>query len=410
MEKQCVEKMKEGEPRQFLALFDAYFFDVYKYVVRRVGGGGQADKIVREVFFDALGQIQNTPVDTSFLVWLYSLARPRVVDQIEDAGFPDVQGVITTREKIEQNEGSEDAVKKAEKMFGKLSMEEREILRLKFFEEVSDGDVMMILGIVDGTIGPQIYRVLKRAHFLLFGESEGGQGVYFGEISGFLARLRAVEAISSPEILEQTLKAEVSGKIDRRDFAVEAESFVEKKPKKTSYEEKDAPQGSNDPAKIFVNAVKEMKQEEEEERIRAQIKEERKENLCNFLEKWRLVFALIPAVVVFFVLFFVVLAFLRHDDKPKLIERGYPTICSVDVAFEGDFADGEKRSVNRQISNSICDYFSVDKLKISKKSIGTVSVFVDAEEQSMEYSFVQKDKNWRIKQYVKTSNSNEKSG
>jgi hypothetical protein len=56
------------------------------------------------------------------------------------------------------------------------------------------------LGIEDGTIGPKIYRVLKRAHFLLFGESDERQGVYFGELSGFLARMRDLEYIDVPEV------------------------------------------------------------------------------------------------------------------------------------------------------------------------------------------------------------------
>ena len=72
VEKQCVDQMKSGNTRQFLMLFDAYFSDLYKYVARRVGHGEDTELIVRLTFLDALGQIQNTPVDTGYLIWLYN--------------------------------------------------------------------------------------------------------------------------------------------------------------------------------------------------------------------------------------------------------------------------------------------------------------------------------------------------
>jgi RNA polymerase sigma-70 factor, ECF subfamily len=411
VESQCVEKMKEGDPRQFLALFDAYFIEVYKYVVRRVGGGGHAEEIVRQTFLDALGQIQNTPENLSYAVWLYSLARIRVFDYIEENGFPSVQGVITTIEASEDAGLGEDLVKKAEKMFGKLSLEEREILRLKFFEEVSDADVMAVLGMEDGAIGPQIYRVLKRAHFLLFGESQGGQGVYFGEISGFLGRLRKIEQIEEPIILNQTLRGEVSGKIDRRDFAidVEAEDILGKKKKRFDEDSADAPKGSNDPAKIFVEAVKEMRAEEEEQRLKAQMKEERKECLCEFLEKWRLAFSLIPAAIFSVVLLFIAFSIFNFWGSEDSIERGFPTVCEVPVEFGESFADGEIRDINRRVSDRICAHFIVGVLKITKSGSG-ITVFVDSEDWLMEYGFVKKDKDWRIKRYVRTPHSDQKSG
>ncbi len=402
VEKQCVEGLKKGELRQFLLLFDAYFDNLYKYVARRVGEGAAAENITRLTFLDALGQARNTSPDVGYAVWLYSLAHPRVTEHIENEGFPDKQGIITNDKKIKQYGGGEEVFEKAEKMFGKLSMEEREILRLKFFEEISDGGVMEVLGVEEGVIGPKIYRVLKRVHFLLFGESDSGQGVYFGELSGFLARMRGLEDIKVPEPFKLGLRADISGRIDRRDFAVDVKEVSGGK-KKTS---KKASKGSDDPAKIFVEAVRELKEDEEKERMKDQRRAEWRESLFDFVERWR------GVIVAFPILLFVVIftwglygvVDLRGKDRP--IERGYPTICKNEVVFSGDFADGEKRSVNRDVSDKLCGHFETETLEIIRIADKEINVLVDAKEWFLEYVFVEDSQGWRVKAYEKNPRSN----
>lgn len=409
VEKQCVDQIKAGNMKRFLLLFDANFADLYRYVARRVGESEQVERIARLTFLDALVQTQATPSDTAYLVWLYSLARPRVWEDISRSSFPEKQGLISsTPEAAVPGSDAEEALNKVEKMMKKLSLEEREIFRLKFFEEVSDGDVMTILGVSEGTIGAKIYRVLKRAHFLLFGESDERQGVYFGELTGLLSRVRGLEKIVIPEVFKLSLRADLSARIDRREFAVEAEG--PKMPPVTIMNEDSREfKGSNDPAKIFVEAVKEMRDEEEAQRLRNQLKIEREERVFDFVERWKWLFAAIPAAIfVGIVGFFAFRVFFNG-----VIERGYPVACETEVVFKGDFSNGEKRSVNKGVSDRICGKFEVNKLLITRLEDGKVKVNVDVPNWMLEYKFAKKIKKaspWRIKEYARTLSSNEKSG
>lgn len=417
VERQYVDQVKSGDLKQFMLLFDASFQGLYGYVLRRIGEGEEANNIVRLTFLDALAGAQDAPTDVSYLVWLYSLARQRVWDAISRASFPEKQGLIAGDDSVGGQDGDND-VAKAEKMFKKLSLEEREILRLKFFEEVSDGDVMTVLGMDEGIIGPKIYRVLKRAHFLLFGESNEKQGVYFGELSGFLSRIREMEKIVIPEVFRLSLRADISNRVDRRDFAVEgeAETVPKSGPKKPPVFVKgeDENIGSNDPAKIFVEAVKEMKREEEDEKVKAVLRMEREEKLFDFLDRWRNVLTFVPVLIVLVVVGFFVWKLGDFSGEPKVnlaaIERGYPNDCSVDVVFKGEFSDGEKRSVNKGISDRLCGKFKVKRLLISRLDDGKVTVKVDVPRWFLEYNFVKKSYDWRIKKYARTVNSYEKSG
>lgn len=404
VERQCVEQMKAGDTAKFLLLFEANFSGLYKYVRRRVADSGEVDKIVQLTFLDALGQIQSTPVDVGYNVWLYSLAKPRVWSYL--AKNPMIrQGVVYDSEDEDEQVDSAELRAKAENMFSKLSLEEREILRLKFFEEVADGDVMSVLGMAEGTIGPQIYRVLKRAHFLLFGESDEGHGVYFGELSGFFARLRDVERVEIPEILKLNLKMDISGRVDRKDFAIEAELAEESS---MPFLDKNA-KGSDDPAKIFVEAVKEMREEEARGLEADQMKIERQERFYDFVDRWKHALVVVPVLVFVAIVSYVVFNFANFGFNFGKIARGYPTICENDVSFAREFNSTEKRDLNKNISDRVCDHFNVKEMAFSRIEKSKVNVEVDVEGWMLKYDFVKKQNKWKIQKYERITDSNQES-
>ncbi len=296
VEKQCISQMKAGNSKQFLMLFDAFFDEVYRYVARRVDDSADIRKIVRLTFLDALGQIQNTPEDTGYLVWAYSLAFPRVSDSIAKASFAGAGSVLTEEARGRSAEDN-DVVEMTEKVIKKMTLEEREIVRLKFFEQVSDGDVMTVLGISEESVGIKIYRVLKRLHFLLFGDNRTKTGVYFGDVSGLFEKARSLEKIEIQDLFKLELRTTVSNKIDRQEFALDAEVVADKDVRvaermenvnpfeepvfgddgvREIKKEKDILSvGSDDPAKVFVKASQEMTdadwadlKKEKEEKIR----------------------------------------------------------------------------------------------------------------------------------------------
>lgn len=403
VERQYIAQMKEGNLKQFMMLFEAYFADLYRYVARRLGAGEETSEIVRLTFLDALGQVQNTPEEGNYLIWLYSLAYNRVVERTKQPNFsfpPALVMAITSEADLDEEKRA--LISRFESVAGKLSLEEQEIMRLKFFEEVTDGDVMAIMGIDEGSIGSKIYRVLKRIHFLLFGESDERQGVYFGELTGFLSRVRDLENIQIPEAFRLSLKTDLQARIDRRDFAIEAQ---EASPPETP-EFVQQPKGSNDPAKIFVEAVKEMREQEELDRVRDQQKLERREVFFDTLDRWKHVLIGIPVLIFVVVAGYLTFKYLDlqgiFDQKAAKIARGYPTVCDIQVGFQGDFSDGEIRSINKGISDRICGYFDVEVIVITRKDDGKVNVFVDIPDWFLRYRFAKKDDEWRIKQYART--------
>jgi len=70
---------------------------------------------------------------------------------------------------VDQNRDAVVKEKQAEvqKVLDQLDDEEREIIRLKFFEEVSNIEIAEIMGLSANHIGVKVYRTLKKVKQLL---------------------------------------------------------------------------------------------------------------------------------------------------------------------------------------------------------------------------------------------------
>jgi DNA-directed RNA polymerase specialized sigma24 family protein len=424
--------MKAGDGKKFALLFEAHFANLYKYVARRVADPQETERIVRLTFLDAVGQIQNTPTDTAYLVWLYSLAKPRVWSYLNKANFPKKQGLIDAEAVVaEKAEPFTDMTgQKVANMFKKLTMEEAEILRLKFFEELADGDVLFVLGGEEALIGPKIYRVLKRAHFLLFGESDQRQGVYFGELSGFLERAKGLEKIETPEAFRLSLKADLEAKQDRKEAAVESTFET---PTNTPFEapvfpddfdngsgkapweeikpevvaEKTEHVGSNDPAKIFVQAVKEMREDEAAGKATALDEFESREKLLEIFDKLKWLLILIP-IILFVIIITVVVKGLLPDQKIQRFVAS--SSCETRAMFNGNLTAAEKIDISKNPVKEICANFEVKKMIVDKISDNEIKINVDVKGYVLEYKFAKENSKWLIKEYAKTSSGDTEQG
>lgn len=306
------------DPRQFLPLWDDSFPVFYRYVARRIEEIELRRKIVELVTMDAAGQMGSCPMDVNFSTWILLIAYGRVSEyltkSVSGPGPAIASPIFDGASMTDGVYDDEFAMKRqAETFFSSLTREEREIVRLKFFEEVTDGEVMYILGASEGVIGPKIYKVLKRGYEILFGKADDHSGIYFGELHAFLTKLKRIEKIPMLEDLKIDLTLELErklegmylegirggenvngmdgipglsrdsggfqvGKIQSRDCPGTGSGF-----EKVSDILK---VGSNDPAKIFVQAVKGMTREEidqiTEEYVR---KRERKKEVEEFAEE-----------------------------------------------------------------------------------------------------------------------------
>jgi DNA-directed RNA polymerase specialized sigma24 family protein len=408
VEKQCVERLVAGETRQFLNLFDASFAEVYKYLKRRINDDSEVERILRFTFLEALSLYKESPKDQSYAVWLFELARKRVVSYLEaNRDFKFDFSSILKKEALVSPMSN---VSKVLLMFSKLTLEETEIIKLKFFEQVADSDIMTILGIDPENVGARIYRVLKRAHFIVFGEGDENQGVYFGELSGLIASFLDAEKISVPEALRLGFKAQLSAKIDHAELVLDPELVKELKQNEEARQSRqnliknNMNKGSNDPAKVFVNAAGSLNEEEKQkvyseyqakkqfEEDEAFRKEMKKDEFWEMIDSIKGVLIFVPVLI--FVLVF----------SGILLYKYWPFGgCDFVVAYSEDMTKEEIADLNKKVANPVCKYYGdVSDMVITKLAEDKVDVFVEREEVNLKYVFdTRSTDTWYVKKFYK---------
>ncbi len=161
----------------FGELFERYYDRIYAYAYRRVRTQVAAEDIAACVFEHALRDIkrvrwQGKPV----VAWLYRIASRRVVDYYRDkqnsvSGEWDWldAGALSTDGAVERTETFA-AVQSA---MDKLSVKDREIVQLTYFDEASTSEIAAILGCTPNSVYVRLHRALKRLRAILEDDDDG---------------------------------------------------------------------------------------------------------------------------------------------------------------------------------------------------------------------------------------------
>lgn len=178
-EKKLVEAAKQ-DPANFAPLYDKYFEQIYRYVSRRVSDQDVAHDLVSQTFYDALAHIQSFEWrGFAFGAWLYKIAHNNVLKWYRQKGRATVVELDEGRNIEDKDIDYTSELKRDEErdevqvVLAELEPEEREIIRLKFFEEVSNVEIAEIMGLSANHIGVKVFRVLKKVKQLMITKQHG---------------------------------------------------------------------------------------------------------------------------------------------------------------------------------------------------------------------------------------------
>ncbi len=172
-EQKLVEEAKQ-DTQKFAVLYDKYFDQIYRYVYRRCSDKETVHDLVSQTFYDALTHIKNFEWrGFSFSCWLYKIAHNNVlkwyreqskiqtVDLEEGKNMADLK-INTVKEAIQKESSDE-----IHAVLARLEPEEREIIKLKYFEEASNIEIAEIMGLSANHIGVKVFRALKKVKQLM---------------------------------------------------------------------------------------------------------------------------------------------------------------------------------------------------------------------------------------------------
>lgn len=170
LERRLIEAAK-ADPERFLDLYEKYYDQIYRYVYRRAGGDQDVTHdIVSQTFMDALEHIKSFNWQGyPFSSWLYKIAHNNVIKWYRKAGNKNYLPIEEARDVPDQNSDQTEIVdatiakEQINTMMEKLDEDEREILRLKFFEGMSNMEIAEIMELSVSNIGVKVFRTLKKA-------------------------------------------------------------------------------------------------------------------------------------------------------------------------------------------------------------------------------------------------------
>jgi len=187
-----ISRARGGDRDAFGALVEQYRDNVYRLAYRMCGNAYDADEAAQEAFVAAWRALPNFRGDAKFSTWLYRLTTNAAIDvmrrekrhqTVGDGEMVDLaDDADSPQETVERTEQQE-AVQKA---LATLSEEYREVLLLRYMEELDYAEIAEVLLLPSGTVKSRINRakVALKTALLKSGNIFGGSSVIHTETNG----------------------------------------------------------------------------------------------------------------------------------------------------------------------------------------------------------------------------------
>lgn len=174
-EQQLIEEAKQDKTA-FVHLYDQYFEQIYKYVITRIMDAQEAEDITSETFMTALEKIDSYQyTGKPFSAWLYRIAINKITDyhrqnqtaqktMIKQFHGTDTTSKAADTEAKEQERNTEKSENLASLHLAleQLKPAERDIITLKYFENLSYKEIAAALNITTSNVGVKLNRALSR--------------------------------------------------------------------------------------------------------------------------------------------------------------------------------------------------------------------------------------------------------
>ena len=180
-EQDILRRAQQGDSEAFRLLVEAYQTQVYRLALRMCGEAA-ADDVTQEAFLAAWRALPEFRGTCRFSTWLYRLTtnaaidclrrekRHRDADDLDGVELPD--GGDTPQEAAERTE-TQTAVRSA---LSALTDEHRQVLLLRYMQELDYAEIAAALEISEGTVKSRISRAKMRLRELL----DGSGNLFYG--------------------------------------------------------------------------------------------------------------------------------------------------------------------------------------------------------------------------------------
>ncbi|MGA7223873.1 MAG: RNA polymerase sigma factor [Candidatus Acidiferrales bacterium] len=158
-DEQLVLELQQGSREAFVELFERYREPVYGFFRRRLENPGSAEELAQECFLALLQNVKRYEPRASFRSYLYGIALHLVAAERRKAGRE-----VAENEKLDDRTAEGNAAEGCEagiwlrKALEHLGTNEREILMLREYEQLSYEEIGALLRVPVNTVRSRLFR------------------------------------------------------------------------------------------------------------------------------------------------------------------------------------------------------------------------------------------------------------
>ncbi len=166
----------QKDPQAFAPLYDKYYVQIFRFVLKRLGNEQDAADVTSQVFVKAITNIQKYQFrGVPFTSWLHMVARNEVNLLFRNKKYDRTIDVKTEHlhDIVQEFEDTEDDQQKLAMLLegiSQLKLEEIELLEMRYFEKRAFKEVSEILEISESNAKVRMHRIMNKLKNLILDE------------------------------------------------------------------------------------------------------------------------------------------------------------------------------------------------------------------------------------------------
>ncbi|MCL4353182.1 sigma-70 family RNA polymerase sigma factor [Patescibacteria group bacterium] len=164
--KKLIEKAREGDNEAFGKIYDLFLSRIYRYIYFSIRNREAAEDLTQETFLRCWKNISSfSQKRGSFVSFLFTIARNITIDWTRKKKQVSLE-LVEDHQLADNIEIDKNVIRQEEnqlllKALSKLKEKEKNIIILRFFEELSFAEIGRIVGKKEATVRVSLHRILK---------------------------------------------------------------------------------------------------------------------------------------------------------------------------------------------------------------------------------------------------------
>jgi RNA polymerase sigma-70 factor (ECF subfamily) len=181
-DEQLILKIAQGDRSAFNTLYDRFSTPIYSLALKMLANEAEAQDLLQEVFLSVWNKAGSFRADRgSAFSWVVTQMRNRAIDRIRarrrhgellEANAPDLEPTGSATPSSAENCEISERAREVRSAMGQLSDDQRQVLRLAFFEGLTQTEIAEKLEEPLGTVKARAHRGMARLRTILKGLHE----------------------------------------------------------------------------------------------------------------------------------------------------------------------------------------------------------------------------------------------